>query len=360
MATTSSHLPDSQSKQDQSLSLISNAGVGTFKFTHSFLVNNPNVISRLIRSDGIGLHILAEGGMIGVEVDASKRMYQRRSFAATRKNMRGRVLDWAEGRIDRAWRMIWIMGPGGVGKSSIAQKIADAMRLDGRLGCCLFFSPRHNDSTKIMATLAYQLAVKHAWYKHIVTKRLADDPNLLERPLHIQFRQLIIHPFQFIMTHDPSILDRPLLIILDGVDKVKGEIAQCELIEIIAEHVRCVQKFPLLWLICSKPEWYFKYLVSQTDFPIVCEREELKDETEARQGQDDSNVRGPAPGRFVFADAVMRYAASPKPAPPQADPNDWQLDCVVLGPMGALEQLTRDVQSRVTDRDMRTVVVPMQ
>lgn len=169
------------------------------------------------------------------------------------------------------------MGPAGVGKSAVAQTIAEEFKDIGQLGAALFFSRlgHRDDPDGVIATLAYQLAVKHPGYKRIITQRLADDPTILERSRRTQFKELIIEPFQLLMTQNTLMAQEPLLIVLDGLDECKGDEAQCELIDLISTHVRQVESFPLLWLICSRPEWHLKYLLSEADFQITCTREEL-------------------------------------------------------------------------------------
>ncbi|KAJ3563346.1 hypothetical protein NP233_g8997 [Leucocoprinus birnbaumii] len=233
-----------------------------------------------------GMHILAEKRMNGAEVDSEARKYSPRCHPETRKSLRGRITEWVEGTKGRLWRMLWVMGPAGVGKSAVAQSIAESMKTSGLLGATLFFSRPHrrDDPSQIVPTLAYQLAVRYPEYRPILNQRLANDPTLFEKTLRTQFKELIIDPFHLIMARRPSTARRPVLVVLDGLDECNSTEAQCELIECIADHVRDVHTFPLLWLVFSRSEWHLKCLLSQPDFPAACKREELIiDDSEARQ-----------------------------------------------------------------------------
>ncbi len=182
--------------------------------------------------------------------------------------------------------MFWIMGPVGVGKSAVAQTIAEECDASGHLGATLFFSRlnHRDDPDGVIPTLVHQLAVGHPEYRHVVTQRLAEDSTILEKNRRTQFKELIIEPFHTLMTRRSPVVQRPLLIILDGLDECNGEEAQCEFLELISDHVRQVEKFPLLWIICSRPEWHLKGLLSHPDFQITCEREDLViDDAEAQQ-----------------------------------------------------------------------------
>ncbi|KAJ3568955.1 hypothetical protein NP233_g5373 [Leucocoprinus birnbaumii] len=233
-----------------------------------------------------GMQILAEKRMAGAEVDSDARKYAPRCHPETRRTLRARIINWIEGKQTRYWRMLWVMGPAGVGKSAVAQTVAEEMKAQGQLGATLFFSRlnHRDDPSKIIPTLAYQLAVKHPQYKLIINRRLAEDPTIFEKTLRTQLKELIFEPFRTIMVRFPSTVIKPILVILDGLDECRCAEAQCEIIECIAEHVRSTDVFPIIWLICSRPEWHLKYLVTMPDFPTACRREELRiDDLEAQE-----------------------------------------------------------------------------
>ncbi|KAF5360339.1 hypothetical protein D9756_005088 [Leucocoprinus leucothites] len=276
-------------------SLVPDDETSAFRFAHDFVIHNQTIISQIISCGDIGFRIIGEKRMIGAEVESSTRKYAPRCHPDTRKSLQHSVMEWiaAERSYDMSWerrervpRMLWVMGPAGVGKSALAQTIAEKMKAKGQLGATLFFSrpDGRDDPEQVIPTLAYQLAVKHPKYKPILNQRLADDPYLLEKTLRLQFKELITDPFSIIMAQDPSTRHKPLLVILDGLDECNSEEAQCEFIELITEHVRSTHEFPLLWMVCSRPEWHFRYLLSRPDFPTTCRREHMTiDNPEARR-----------------------------------------------------------------------------
>jgi hypothetical protein len=182
--------------------------------------------------------------------------------------------------------MLYVLGPVGVGKSALAQTIAEDRKEAGCLGATCFLSrPNHrNDPDGVIPTLVHQLAVKHRVYKHIISQKLADDPTILEKDRKTQFKELIVDPFRTIITQHAATIQTPLLIIIDGLDECEGEEAQCEFVELISDHVRSVSQFPLLWMICSRPEWHLRYLLLQPDFQVTCKRVEISvDDDEAQR-----------------------------------------------------------------------------
>lgn len=77
------------------------------------------------------------------------------------------------------------------------------------------------------------------------------------------------------MLRDRSIVERPFLVVLDGLDECKGKEAQCEFMDLVSEYVRLTKEYPILWMIYSRPEWNLKSMLSDADYDIECLREEI-------------------------------------------------------------------------------------
>ncbi|KXN86081.1 hypothetical protein AN958_10557 [Leucoagaricus sp. SymC.cos] len=110
--------------------------------------------------------------MKGVEVDSSARSYAPCCHPDTRKGLRDCITRWVDetpGPSRR--RLFWLLGSAGVGKSAVAQTVAEEMKAVGRLGASLFFSrlSKRDDPDQVISTLAYQLAVRSQDYKRIIT-----------------------------------------------------------------------------------------------------------------------------------------------------------------------------------------------
>lgn len=177
------------------------------------------------------------------------------------------------------------MGPAGVGKSALAQSVAEDLAGRGLLGATFFFSrlAQLDDPDAVIPTLAYQLAMRNPDYKHLITQRLGDDPLMLTKNRSTLFKELIFDPFQLLAASNPSAVETPLLVILDGLDECRDKEAQCELIHLINNHMRRVANLPLLWMVCSRPEWHLKSILSDVDYPVDCEQEEISvDDKEAQ------------------------------------------------------------------------------
>lgn len=202
--------------------------------------------------------------------------------------------------------MLWLHGPAGTGKSAVAQTFAERCAESERLGASFFFSRSNNrsDPNTVIPSLIYQLAVRLPHYKSLVAAHLANDPELLRKTRRTLFKNLIVEPLSQLQTQRRKRIQEPLLVVLDGLDECQGEDAQREIIEMISEVVRLKQDFPLIWLICSRPEAHLKYIFSRPDFIVSCSREELAIDVESITDVDLYLRDGLAGIRIEFSDVT--------------------------------------------------------
>jgi hypothetical protein len=181
--------------------------------------------------------------------------------------------------------MLWLFGPAGTGKSAIAQTFAQVCFEMGRLGAAFFFSrPNGRDKPKtVIPSLVYQLCVYCPAYKSFIATVLANDPHLVTKAISVQFKQLLIEPLSQLQASGHNSVRKPLLILLDGLDECAGGQAQFAFIKLIAEHVRVKPGFPILWLLCSRPEPHLRHTFMRIP---ECGREELLLDKESREDVD--------------------------------------------------------------------------
>ncbi|KAF9442044.1 hypothetical protein P691DRAFT_714725 [Macrolepiota fuliginosa MF-IS2] len=320
----------------------SRSGVGFLANANNVVVNQPtmidqsrttHVVNNLIHGKTV-LEILYQAMTKGADVDSSVRWPQPKCYPGTRITLTAEIHDWFLHDI-RKRDFLWLSGPAGVGKSAVAQTVAEFAIEKGVLGATYFFS-RPNKRFKyneVFITLAYQLTIRFPGYRPLVTAKLAAEPDLLEKTPRVQFRKLIVEPL-LLLSHE-----RKHVIILDGLDECDGEDAQLEIIELINNLLHPSTTLPIIWMICSRPESHLKRIFARTDYAIQCwkeflpiDSEESRSDTETfirgrfkeihqrygecvEEGADGSWPRGPAieqivektSGLFVFADTLLKY-----------------------------------------------------
>ncbi|KAJ3560377.1 hypothetical protein NP233_g10878 [Leucocoprinus birnbaumii] len=226
---------------------------------------------------------LIEKGAPAAIHNSAYRAYPPRCHEETRRSMRTDLVAWTANP-KRLRRMRWYLGPAGVGKSAVAQSAAEDLAPLKWLGATFCFSRpgKVDDPDTVIPTIAYQLAMKNARYKRLITETLGNDPLILSMDRATQFKALILDPFQIIAMEDET--TQPLLVIIDGLDECRDPKAQCELIYLIRSEVERGERIPLLWMVCSRPEWHLKLVSANVDRPVLCQQIEISiDNDEAQQ-----------------------------------------------------------------------------
>lgn len=288
------------------------------------------------------LETLKTAGVLVAGMRHRPRESPLRSHPQTREDLMNWATHWLSDE-NRLSSMFWVHGLPGVGKSAFAQAVADHAKGVRRLGATFFFSGENgcDDVTRVIPTLAYQLALHSPEYKRALTQILVEDSTIPERSLREQFTGLIVQPFTALKRQGSPLTKKPLLIVLDGLDECEDEEAQCDFLALIAEFVHTI---PLLWILCSRPEWHICMMLSRMD----CGRDELfVDPSQAHKevymvlenGFRDIRLKHPdcfssygdnawpptaqllrlantAPGLLTFASTILRLVGNPSTGDP--------------------------------------------
>ncbi|KAF9445072.1 hypothetical protein P691DRAFT_806207 [Macrolepiota fuliginosa MF-IS2] len=191
--------------------------------------------------------------IVGAEFDSSD--HRPSCHPKTRLDITHSIQSWMHNPA-RKYKILWLHGPAGVGKSAILQTIAEtaSRATTSILGATLFFSrPNSRDDPKcVFITIAYRLAVRYPVYRQYIVGLLTLDPQLVKKSPAEQYESFIVQPFgvkKLLAEHHDTVL-----ILLDGLDECDGEEAQCEIILLIGRFVLQYPTCPLIWLIASRPE----------------------------------------------------------------------------------------------------------
>ena len=173
----------------------------------------------------------------------------------TRKADLKKIMDWVKDP-NKVALFLWLYGPG---KSAIAQTIAELLEEAGLLAAAFFFSrnaTRCNDKTPLVATLVYQLVKSIPEICAHVLGAVERDPALFSRSIEAQIQALIIKPLNSVAIDEtlaPTLISRPRLIILDGLDECRTTSSQAHILNALSTAVKHLH-IPLCFLIASRPE----------------------------------------------------------------------------------------------------------
>ncbi|KDR71318.1 hypothetical protein GALMADRAFT_25087, partial [Galerina marginata CBS 339.88] len=268
----------------------------------------------------------------------------------TRVAVQQKIMDWVMGLDVQALSalIIWLYGSAGVGKSAIAQSIAELCSVNGCLLATFFFSrtdPSRNHSRYFLATIAYQISTILPSTRPLILKAIDRDPLIFTRSLSTQFTALIIDPLQNLMDSGYIFeLNSPRLVLVDGLDECLDRQTQVSIIDFIS-NASLRRQIPLKFLICSRPEYEISAALNSADLMSILTKVKLDDSFRPnddirvffREKFDNIKQNHPlkqfipsswpgvevikslvekSSGQFIYASTVIKYVISPRHRPP--------------------------------------------
>ncbi|KAF7973461.1 hypothetical protein HWV62_15050 [Athelia sp. TMB] len=166
----------------------------------------------------------------------------------TRERVIAKIMYWKCHRRDRP--ICWVQGPPGLGKSAVAQTIAELCAQDNTLAASFFFRrSSRNEFRHFITTIAFQLTLSIPALKPAISKLLQADPTVLFQRPRDQFEKLIVKPI-LAVSED---IHGPMVIVIDALDECKGLNYVQNFITILA-HTFIAHQLPLQFLVTSRAE----------------------------------------------------------------------------------------------------------
>ena len=220
-----------------------------------------------------------------------------RCMDGTREFLLQEITGWATRQSSQnESNVYWISGSPGIGKTSLSHSICD--RLEKKHLAGAFFCRRDNESLSepryILPTLIHKLAIRFPPFRHVVAKRLENNPNLTPGSMHYSLLLELIRE----LARNPN---HTLVFVIDAVDECGDTFNRPKILRALtdaAAHARWLKI-----IITSRPENdiidFFDALVRPSH-----ERCDLAEDKEAL-----SDLR-------TFAKEQFRLAASLQCLPP--------------------------------------------
>ena len=258
-------------------------------------------------------------------------------------------MEWI-GDVDKHELFLWLYGPAGAGKSSIAQSIAELCAEAGILDASFFFSRtaagRNNDRL-LIPTLTYQLSLSIPDILQFVGEALNRDPLVFGRSLQAQMDTLILGPLSQVtasrrdLEHGSN--SRPIFFIIDGLDECGDAKSQSYILSVLSSAIKC-STIPLFFLITSRPEQDIRQSFNAEPLSSLTRRLVLDDNYKPdddikiflQSKFDDIKKNHPSKhflpaswpsksdvgclvkkssGQFIYASTVMKFVDSPRHRP---------------------------------------------
>ncbi|KAF8991824.1 hypothetical protein BDQ17DRAFT_1432803 [Cyathus striatus] len=144
------------------------------------------------------LKTLVSAACPGAGHESAERADPPKCHPNTRLTVISEIMEWVDSE-DLTKRIMWLNGAAGVGKSAIAQTIAERCSQEGKLISSFFFSRTattagRNEGSRLIPTIAYHLVLVIPETKELVLLELDRDPGLLQKSMKIQLNRLIVNP----------------------------------------------------------------------------------------------------------------------------------------------------------------------
>ncbi|THU77507.1 hypothetical protein K435DRAFT_973945 [Dendrothele bispora CBS 962.96] len=170
----------------------------------------------------------------------------------TRQKILKDIEEWVDGTSPVDTLGYWLCGMAGTGKSTIAQSVYNTMENKNLLAATFFCSrqiPECRDHSKIIPTVAYQMAQFSLIFAKELVTSLQADPNKVSRPPSEQLDILLVKPWKKVIS--TGMHSYTPVVIIDALD-------ECENIEsVLSALIPAIQtqKMPgLKFLLTSRPE----------------------------------------------------------------------------------------------------------
>ena len=165
------------------------------------------------------------------------------------------IMEWVcESKSTREDFMMWLFGPAGAGKSAIAKRIAEIATERGLLIASFFFSrtsSTRNTKDRLVATLAYQLALAIPETRDYIEDTIERDRAIFNKNLQTQIDTLLVKPYQAVLS--TQLVPSQNLIIIDGLDECTDSQAQIAILDAISCSFS-QRNLPIIFLVVSRPE----------------------------------------------------------------------------------------------------------
>ncbi|KAK2024518.1 hypothetical protein LX32DRAFT_626097 [Colletotrichum zoysiae] len=206
-------------------------------------------ISQILEDRPIDLPVIYEACFDSADVQDSPKCE-----IGTRLSIRETIRQWADDLSSEIF--LWLAGPAGTGKSTIARTVADTFSGEKRLVAGYFFKrgeQGRNDTTRLFPTLAWQLAQTMPSLKGCLQKSLdgLDRDAVEKKGLEVQFDKLLRRPLEDLPPIDTS--QPPKVIIIDALDECERPDQLPRILALLGK-LHDIRTVRLRVLITSRPE----------------------------------------------------------------------------------------------------------
>ncbi|CAE6383829.1 unnamed protein product, partial [Rhizoctonia solani] len=166
----------------------------------------------------------------------------------TRTKIMSDLNDWA--RDSEGPSIFWMNGMAGTGKTTIACTFSQVLEEGKRLAASFFCTrttAECKDVTRIIPTIAYQLARYSTPFQSSLCEVLGEEPDLSSKHVQKQFERLLRDP----LLQSADAMPENLVVIIDALDECEDQTGVKLILDLLFQHA---STFPLKVYVTSRPE----------------------------------------------------------------------------------------------------------
>jgi hypothetical protein len=228
----------------------------------------------------VGIDILHKHAALTALHNSKARSPAPKCYPNTRIDVMEAIMEWIS-NVDSqdARNLLWLHGPLGSGKSTVAQTVAErCIKNNRKLAGSFFFSSAASDrntDSHLVATIAHQLTHSIPGVDAVLGPVIKANPSIFESSLEDQIESLIVKPLmQAVQGLEPYTW--PYLVIVDGVDECTEQTTQRDIIRAIGTAIND-HELPLRFIITSRPEPHLKNLFNSREIKPISKQISLQD-----------------------------------------------------------------------------------
>ncbi|CAE6431194.1 unnamed protein product [Rhizoctonia solani] len=136
----------------------------------------------------------------------------------TREAVLSKIMTWTQNR-DNGENFLWISGPAGMGKSSVATSICQRLHNIRALAGSFFCrrdDPDSSDPLRLINNLVHTMAIRLPAYAHEVANSIRSDCSICTSHLGLRYEHLVQRPLERLTSLS---LSTTLIVVIDGLDE---------------------------------------------------------------------------------------------------------------------------------------------
>ncbi|KAH9921270.1 hypothetical protein B0H21DRAFT_201833, partial [Amylocystis lapponica] len=183
--------------------------------------------------------------------------YRKECLSGTRQEVIGSILDQLLNP-DTNQRILWMHGPAGSGKSTIATTIANHFVKEHRSGAFVFFDRSRAEASrpeKVIRTMAYKLGLHDLFVQAALAQAVKNEGDIDSLQPSVQFSKLLIEPLQSAQSMHTRL--GPIIIVIDALDECGTAEERKTLLQLLSEDV------------VGLPSNYHFFITSRPEYDIV-------------------------------------------------------------------------------------------